>query len=235
MNAAIKVLIMITLTAHLGILLQNTRTLRTSDATLDHTTTIDLPAKNTGGATWDFSPPFSSNESIGVPPPLAAKPSARPLNALDLKTFYPTISLAELVNTEPDPECARPGPPNRALVDSTIIVDTSITHPPNRKIPNIIHVTAKTRCMPLGVRNNLDLWRFANFSFYVHDDAAVDKLLWETYWPEFPHLNLLRPCMVSGAAKADLWRYVFNSNRRFLSAQRIILPPCISWMPGIDP
>jgi mannosyltransferase OCH1-like enzyme len=52
---------------------------------------------------------------------------------------------------------------------------------------------------------NINLWRFQNYFFYFHDDAAMDRLL-HKYWPEFPHLPLLQRCMVSGAAKADLWR-----------------------------
>lgn len=206
-NMAIKALILTTLAAHLFSLLENTHTLRIPDVVLDHPNAMNLHAKEVVGGAWNFKP-STNYESVGFPPPPAVVTNNRPLNASDLKNMYPTISLVELVNTDPNPECDGPGPTDRALVESTIIEDVTITHPKNRKIPKIIHVTSKTRCMPLGVRQNLDLWRFTNYSFYVHDDAAVDRLLWETYFPEFPHLSLIRPCMISGAAKADLWRYL---------------------------
>jgi mannosyltransferase OCH1-like enzyme len=62
--------------------------------------------------------------------------------------------------------------------------------------------------MPQQIIDNIQRWRLPDHNFYVHDDEAVNRLLWETYWPEFPHLNLLRPCLISGAALADLWRYL---------------------------
>jgi mannosyltransferase OCH1-like enzyme len=52
---------------------------------------------------------------------------------------------------------------------------------------------------------NLDKWRFPGYGFYFHDEAAMDRLL-DKYWPEFPQLQWLQHCMISGAAKADLWR-----------------------------
>jgi mannosyltransferase OCH1-like enzyme len=91
-----------------------------------------------------------------------------------------------------------------SLVEDTIL-DESITHPLNRKIPKIVHMTSKSRCMTDRFMENINLWRFQNYFFYFHDDAAMDRLL-HKYWPEFPHLPLLQRCMVSGAAKADLWR-----------------------------
>jgi mannosyltransferase OCH1-like enzyme len=41
----------------------------------------------------------------------------------------------------------------------------------------------------------------------LHDDDAVDRFIFQKDWPEFPHMKLLvNHCMISGAAKADLWR-----------------------------
>jgi hypothetical protein len=59
---------------------------------------------------------------------------------------------------------------------------------------------------PYFIRN-IQKWQFDDYSVYIHDDAAVDRLL-QKYWPEFPHLQKLRHCMISGAAMADLWRYL---------------------------
>jgi hypothetical protein len=118
------------------------------------------------------------------------------------------IPLVELIHT--DPKCVEPGIGRSRLqiVESIHLDDESLTHPPNRKIPKIIHMTAKTRCMPKAFSDNVQKWQhFANHSFYLHDEEAVDRLL-QKYWPEFPHLQLVQQCMISGAAKADLWRYL---------------------------
>jgi mannosyltransferase OCH1-like enzyme len=138
-------------------------------------------------------------------------------SAYDLLQHYPTITLDELIKTNPNPAC-RPkrviGKNNKETIIESILVESitgtshPITHPPNRKIPRIVHVTSKTRCMPQKIIDNIQRWQLPDHNFYVHDDEAVNRLLWETYWPEFPHLNLLRPCLISGAALADLWRYL---------------------------
>jgi hypothetical protein len=117
----------------------------------------------------------------------------------------PTIPLAELVLTDPNPAC-KPGGSHKTLIHS-VILDESITHLAHRKIPKIIHLTSKTRCMTPYFIKNIQKWQFDDYSLYIHDDAAVDRLL-QKYWPEFPHLQTLRRCMISGAAKADLWRYL---------------------------
>lgn len=201
MNSAMrKGLVVLSLAAHLATVLQYTCKMTSRDVPL----WLDLPTKINQEASTLFS--RSRNESFGVSAQTATASPSQLLNALDLKSWHPTISLAELINTDPNAACTGPGPPDRALVNSTIIEDSSVTHPPNRRIPRTVHVTSRTRCMPGAIRTNLDRWRLHDHSLYVHDDAAVDRLLWETYWPEFPHLNLLRPCMISGAAKADLWR-----------------------------
>ena len=70
----------------------------------------------------------------------------------------------------------------------------------------MVHVTSKTRCMTPAFLDNLDKWRFPGYGFHVHDEVAMDRLLTK-YWPEFPHLQWIQQhCMISGAAKADLWR-----------------------------
>jgi hypothetical protein len=128
-----------------------------------------------------------------------------PINALDLMTQYSKIPLEDLVNTDPNPTCKK-GRAQKSVFQSVTDLDPSITHPAGRKIPKIVHVTSKTRCIPPILQENLERWKFPDHNFYLHDDAAVERLLFETYWPEFPHLNLLRSCMISGAAMADLWR-----------------------------
>jgi mannosyltransferase OCH1-like enzyme len=123
--------------------------------------------------------------------------------------FAKPIPLDELINTGTDPECRSTETFNFTLYPSF--------HPPRRsveninplqKIPKIIHITAKSRCLTAKVRSNLLFWEaLPGYSIYFHDDAAVDRLL-SKYWPHFPHLSWAQQCSISGAAKADIWRYL---------------------------
>lgn len=91
------------------------------------------------------------------------------------------------------------------LLNSSSKSDNSSHH----QIPRIIHITSKTRCLTPAFYKNLQRWRSAlvNYTIVLHDDAAVNRLL-NLNWPEFPHLNLGRYCITTGAGLADLWRYV---------------------------
>ena len=68
-------------------------------------------------------------------------------------------------------------------------------------------MTSKSKCFTKGYADNINLWRFGGHSFFMHDDAAVDRLL-NREWPEFPLLQEARSCISSGAGMADLWRYL---------------------------
>ena len=73
----------------------------------------------------------------------------------------------------------------------------------------IVHQTAKTRCMTRHFFRATFQWVFRPYwSFYFHDDAAVDRLL-QTPFPEFPHLHqVARSCLTSRASRIALWRLV---------------------------
>ena len=86
--------------------------------------------------------------------------------------------------------------------------DTILASAWSRKIPKVVHITGFTRCLSRPFYDNIQQWRLHAHAFYFHDEAAVDRLLQQEYWPEFPQLANLQHCMVSGAAKADLWRYL---------------------------
>ena len=106
--------------------------------------------------------------------------------------------------------------PNHLVGSST----TKSTTVRPRKIPKIIHMTSKSRCFPSNFHDNIQLWQqhknLEDHSLYIHDDAAVDRLLSSSssqgqprlLHSLFPHLNLARKCLRSGAGLADLWRYV---------------------------
>ena len=88
------------------------------------------------------------------------------------------------------------------------------THVPNsfntakRKIPKVVHMTSKSNCFTKPYASNADLWRFEDYSFMMHDDAAVGRLFRHNEWPEFPLLKEILPCLTSGAMRADYWRYL---------------------------
>ena len=124
--------------------------------------------------------------------------------------FAETIPLNDLVNTGPDPECNSTNAYHMTVFPSIqppqIQNNDSIN--PRQKIPKIIHMTATSRCMTEKIRANLKKWEaLPDYTIYFHDDVAVDRLL-SKYWPHFPHLAMAQRCSISGAAKADLWRYL---------------------------
>ena len=62
------------------------------------------------------------------------------------------------------------------------VVDTvlplAVTHPPSRRVPRVVHVTSRSRCVTPALRAHLEQWRrTADHSFFFHDDAAVRRLL----------------------------------------------------------
>ena len=78
-----------------------------------------------------------------------------------------------------------------------------------RRIPRYVHLSMKSRCLPQDLYPTLTKWASAlpDHSVLFHNDEAVDRLLYETEWPEFPHLKQLLHCVLSkGAMKIDLWR-----------------------------
>jgi hypothetical protein len=105
-------------------------------------------------------------------------------------------------------------PPLLAVHDT--LVATKDHPPPAGAIPRVVHVASRSRCMTAAYADNLQLWRFANHSLRVHDDAAVNQLLWGSDshdWARyFPRLNQALHCLprngASSPSKADLWRYL---------------------------
>jgi len=98
--------------------------------------------------------------------------------------------------------------PNRTHFVESYFFDEDASSPlAYRKIPRIVHISSKLPCMSSGFRGIVKNWHLPNHSFAFHDDDAVDRLLAKE-WPEFPNLHLALECLVSGAAKVDLWRYL---------------------------
>ena len=81
---------------------------------------------------------------------------------------------------------------------------------PHQRIPNIIHQTTKSRCLNAGTAIMSEPWRqVGNYSYYLHDDAAMFRLLQDREWPEFPLLQAgIMRCIKSMTAISDVWRYL---------------------------
>ena len=83
----------------------------------------------------------------------------------------------------------------------------SITHPPNRLVPYLFHVTSKSRCMTQSFANNMVRWKNAigsKYSIYIHDDNAVNKFIYEKSWMEFPELPEVMACVTAGVSRYDM-------------------------------
>ena len=116
------------------------------------------------------------------------------------------IPLLDLVNDDPGRNCTD----GFVLVRDSgreLLADGISYGSTTRRIPKIIHMTTKSRCMLQQFADNIDRWRFQNYTVLIHDDEAVAKLM-DHYFPEFPELQKAAQCVLSGAGKADLWRAV---------------------------
>ena len=76
------------------------------------------------------------------------------------------------------------------------------------KIPRIVHQTSKSRCVTPAFFELTNQWKFPGWSYYFHDDDAMERLL-QIEFPEFAHLSsVIRNCATNGTIKADIWRYL---------------------------
>lgn len=203
LSRAIRWAVLVSLVVHSIVLLQKSS--KTSGRWLDGLSIeqnwLDLPTTTTSEisnhtitATLERPTNLTTQEEI-------TKSSSSSTADVRAPQTSPRIPLNELVNSNPNVTC-KPGKSGKRIIHDTILPE-SITH--TRKIPKIVHVTSFTRCMTPPFLDNLDKWRLPDHSFYFHDEMAVDRLL-AKYWPEFPQLQLMQKCTVSGAAKADIWR-----------------------------
>jgi len=79
------------------------------------------------------------------------------------------------------------------------------------KIPKIIHQTSRSRCLTPAFNKYTTKWsdwHKHGWSYYFHDDEAIQRMF-ELNYEIFPSLkDVVENCLVSGTAKADLWRYL---------------------------
>jgi len=116
------------------------------------------------------------------------------------------LPLKDLVNIGVENSCPNSG---LFLFNDTVILDTLDDRASRgRRIPKIIHVTSKTRCMPQEFISVLQEWttKLPDHSFFFHNQQAMEYFLFEKSWPEFPHLSQVLRCTKGGAGMADVWR-----------------------------
>ena len=143
----------------------------------------------------------------------ATHPSSGSGTGVDFDSFSwlsRQLPLDDLVNTFVEDDC----PDGLVAVQDRTANNTSNNNKnnkqvlPERRIPRIIHVTSKSRCVTPKMNMLMNEWKTAlpDHDFYFHNDAAVDRLLYGKFWSEFPSLAHVMACSLSGAAKADMWR-----------------------------
>jgi mannosyltransferase OCH1-like enzyme len=115
-----------------------------------------------------------------------------------------TIPLSDLTNANGHVRCNTTGGIMFWRANQVAPLDAS------KQIPNIVHQTSKSRCLWVGYSELTQHWTdLANYSYYLHDDEAVWKLIHrEDGWPEFPHLQQTIQCANSMTAVSDIWRYL---------------------------
>jgi hypothetical protein len=129
-----------------------------------------------------------------------------PVRAQGLRKDTGISALRDLVETDSETECVSD---QMVLVRDRLLFQPELLSWSTRLIPKVIHVTSRSRCLPTVFADNLQLWKDAlpDHSFLFHNDAAMERLLYEKSTDLFPHLeSVLRYCSVSVAARADLWR-----------------------------
>ncbi len=122
----------------------------------------------------------------------------------DKNTFTLIVEIAKSYTKELN--CSLPLVP---VYDRIIDPSSSSSQMQERKIPNTLHVSFKNRCVPPDIADSVDKWKKAlpNHSIIFHDDEAVDRLIFDQSWPEFPHLKLFMNCVkFTSAMRIDIWR-----------------------------
>ena len=110
----------------------------------------------------------------------------------------PNTELQLLVSYHTKYEC----PEGLVFMEDHIRTDNA-THPTGCKIPNLLHRTAKSRCMTQPFASNVEKWKNTlgeKYSIYIHDDGAVNKFIYEKRWMEFPELKEVMACVTAGVS-----------------------------------
>jgi hypothetical protein len=78
----------------------------------------------------------------------------------------------------------------------------------NRRIPAIVHQTARSRCVTPAFAKLTSQWKLRDHAYYFHDDEAMARLF-RMNFQEFPHMKtVVHHCVKNPTIKADLWKYL---------------------------
>ena len=132
---------------------------------------------------------------------LFLKPSENGTDSLTNGAPPRRLTLPEITRSHENYTC----PEGLVFVRDHVLPDYD--SPGDRKIPRVVHMTAKSRCLTPAFAQNVELWHFDGHSFFFHDDDAIDRFISQEF-ALFPHFQNVMKCITSGASKADLWRYL---------------------------
>ena len=76
-----------------------------------------------------------------------------------------------------------------------------------RKVPNIVHQAAHSRCLTRNFDRASIQWAFRRSSYYIHDMNAVKRLV-HSNLPEFPQLRLISESCLPPPLLFGLWKYI---------------------------
>jgi len=122
------------------------------------------------------------------------------------------IALTTITNNNSSSSTTDDCPFNLTFLENRIIrtQQQSEEEEQQRLIPQLIHVSMKSRCLPNDLVTSVNRWlqRFPNYSLLFHNDDAVQQLLQNPRWQtEFPLLQRAMQCVkYSGAMTIDIWR-----------------------------
>ena len=109
------------------------------------------------------------------------EPKDAPLVEADSDFYFHTIPLPQLVRANEVVLCPEGTSPVPMVVNQT--ADLGL----GRKIPRIVHLTGKSKCLTPPLLGIARRWSLEGYSFYFHDDEAVSQLLHHKF-PLFRHL-----------------------------------------------
>jgi len=127
-------------------------------------------------------------------------------NQIDVKELLGVTGGSEDNNAKATDDATASCPEDQIYMHNKFVPDS--VNQDGRKVPKIIHMTSKNKCFTKKYSDNADLWKFEGYSFFMHDDAAVQRLIHGKEWSEFPLLKEAASCLTFGAMKADYWRYL---------------------------
>ena len=97
------------------------------------------------------------------------------------------------------------GCPKHTDTVTNVVPDSELN---DRRIPRIVHQTARSRCVTPAFARITNEWKLSNHSYFFHDDQAVARLFRLAYH-EFPHLKMVvYNCVKNPTIKAELWKYL---------------------------